>query len=131
MALTLAGYHKPEESGRIFDVIDTSNTTLTDFAAFHVLSAWDAVYRGDISQASSKLQKAFDMAPRHVAANWLKALIAKRQEDTRRGVEALEVLFAADPYNKNYRNMIRHFRSKLKTPELEQLYKEVLEREKG
>ena len=125
MAVTLSSYHRLQESIEIFDLIDIRGTTLTDFTIFHILSAWGAIYRGKINKAGFILQEAIDMAPTHVEGNWLKVLIAKKRNDPNKAAEALEVLFSVDPYNKDYRKMIRYFWNKFQTKELGMLYEKI------
>lgn len=120
MSVTLASYHKPEESGRIFKSIK-SRDDLSDFAAFHTLSAWNAVYAGEVAKARGRLNTVLKMAPEDVGANWLKALIAKRQADPKSGAEALATLIEADPYNENYKSLVRYFWERFRTAELQQL----------
>lgn len=121
MAVTLASYHKSDDSAQIFRLIDSRRTNLNDFALFHILSAWDAVYWGNIDQARKSLGEALEMAPRHVAANWLKVLIAKRRDDPRAGAEALAPLMESDPYNENYISLVMYFRDKFNTADFERL----------
>lgn len=125
LAVTMASYHKPDEARRIIGLIDVGDGSLPDFASFHVFMAWDAIYRGDTMPAKSMLRQALAMAPNHVAANWLKVLIAKKENDQKSGAEALSVLFQADPYNLNYANLIRHFSNKFNTPALRLLAKQL------
>lgn len=123
IAVTLAAYHKPEEAGRIFGLVDRKVVNIEDFANYHVLSAWNRVYGGQLEAAKIRIDRALQMAPTHPAANWLKALIAKQQNDPTAGAEAVRQLVKADPYNENYRSLARHFPSVYNTPELEELYK--------
>lgn len=109
MAITLASYHKPAESEAIYRLIDPSSMGLESFTKFHVLVAWNAAYRGDSSVVHESLSRALSMAPTHQEANWLKVLIAKREKDEKAAHEALNILLAIDPNNKNYQSLARHF----------------------
>ncbi len=109
MAAMLALHRQPTVSERVYRKIDTVGTSLQEFTAFHVLTAWNAVHRGDLEQARMRIGLALAMAPKHYGANYLKALIAKRESDAEMGLEALRILLAADPYNENVRSMIKGF----------------------
>lgn len=109
LSIMLALHRQPVVSERVYRRIDTSGTSLQDFTAFHVLTAWNAVNRGDREQAKTRIGSALALAPRHFSANYLKALIAKRESDSEMGLEALGILLNADPYNENVRFMIKGF----------------------
>lgn len=127
-ASMLALYRHPEESQRVYKRVNTHETNLEDFTAFHVLAAWNDVYLGDLDSAGTSLERALNMAPRHFGANYLKALIAKKTADPTAGLEALEILFQADPYNENFQSMIRHFHNEFKTPGWQRLYEDYARR---
>ncbi len=124
MAITLALYRQPEHSESTYRRIDTEGTNLEDFTALHVLRAWNAVYRGDLRSADTSLRRALRAAPRHLSANYLKALIAKRQADSIAALESLQILFETDPYNENFNSLILYFRNTFHTADWELLYQE-------
>lgn len=130
IATTLASFHKPEESARVFTLIDPEIVDLEDFTMFYTLQAWVAIYRDEISEANSTLDRALAMFPQQVAANHLKALIAKRNNDPEAGTMALKNLFEADPYNENYASLVLYFRGRFTTADLEWLFQEVRLRQK-
>lgn len=125
ISVTLASYHKFNDSVRVFRLIDHSNVNLDDFAAFHTLGAWHAISRGEMNEAVTSLNRALEMNPKQISANWLKAVIAKRQDDAQAGVIALNNLFDGDPYNENYVSLILHFRNRSETPSFERLFREI------
>jgi hypothetical protein len=130
IAVTLARYHKPDESLAVFRLIDRESTSVEDFAMFHTLMAWYAVYRGDLGEAKAALGQTLGMAPRQPSANWLRALIALRQDDAESGTIALKNLFDSDPYDENNASLILRFRGRFRTSALEQMFQAMLVREK-
>lgn len=125
VAVDLASFHKPDDSNRVFWIIDASEKNLDEFTAFFTLGAWHAVYRGDLDEASNTIRRALKMAPKDAGANWLRALLAKRGNDPQEGVEAVRNLLRGDPYNENYVSVMLDLREKHKTPAMESLYEEV------
>lgn len=128
IAVTLISYDKVDDSAQVMALVDRKNTNTEEFAMFHTLAAWNEVYHGDINKAASRLNRALDMHPKQVGANYLRALIAKREGDREAGVVSLRNLFESDPYNENYVSLILHFRQGFQTTDLERLFASVLER---
>lgn len=124
---SLLTHHKFDEAGRIFNYIDLTNVILDDFVMFHTITAWNDIYMAEYEDALLKIEKALKMAPKDLAANWLKVLLAKKFERPDLAQDSLEILLRANPFNKNHINQILHFRNKYKTPELEALYQGMIE----
>lgn len=122
LAIMLALHRQPEASERVYRRIETIDTSLQDFTAFHTLVAWNAIYRDDLEQAKKSIVSALSMAPRHYGANYLKALIAKKEGDSASGLEALHILQGADPYNENVRSMIKGFYENFPSEDWKALY---------
>jgi tetratricopeptide (TPR) repeat protein len=125
---SLLTHHKFDEAGRIFNYIDLTNVILDDFVMFHTIRAWNDIYMAEYEDALLKIEKALKMAPKDLAANWLKVLLAKKLERPDLAQDSLEILLKANPFNKNHINQILHFRNKYKTPELEALYQCMIQR---
>lgn len=124
---SLLTHHKFDEAGRIFKYIDLTDIILDDFVMFHTITAWNDIYMAEYEDALLKIEEALKMAPKDLASNWLKVLLAKKIERPDLAQNSLEVLLKANPYNKNHINQILHFRNKYKTPELEALYQSMIE----
>ncbi len=119
--------HKFEAAKLVFKSTDLAGVVLEDFVMFKTVLAWEFILKNRFDYAISKLEEALNMAPRDLAANWLKVLIAKKLERPDLVQNSLKVLLDANPYNQSYRNQISHFRNKYKTPEFEVLYKRMIE----
>ena len=124
---SLLTYHKFEEAGQVFKYLDLNKVVLDDFVLFHTISAWNDIYKVEYDSALSKLEKALEMAPKDLAANWLKVLLIKKLERPDLALRPLKILFTANPYNQSYRNQITYFRNNYDMPELESLYQRMIE----
>lgn len=125
IATSLASVRKPDESEEVLRLLDGKHIDADEFAMYHTLYAWYAVYSGDTSEAKKRVASALALAPKQVSANRLKALLAKKLGDPEAGAEALEILFGKDPYNENYASLILHFRDRFRTAGFEKLFEMV------
>ncbi len=101
IALSLANYHKLEASSQILRMLTHTVEAPEDFTASHNLEAWNAVYAGRLDVAKSNVKTAIARSPYDQSANWLRFLIAKKDNNWNEASVALTRLFNMDPYNEN------------------------------
>lgn len=109
LAVRLFQYRHDDLAREVAGMAGLSLSGADGFVMSHVLKAWIAVYRGEYKSAETRLDRALAMAPRHFHANWLRAMLARRQDDLEYGYLALSILMDFDRRNQNFCSMIEHF----------------------